>query len=160
MPHLNFYGMNGVYGRGHGCQALQLCFRKLCVVFAGHDEAVRFQWRFGVCAIFSLGYGERSGAPCFDVPVSLASLWIFSSSRSMCLSCMRTCGLFPLTSRPIFTAGRIRLVWGKLWGVVAAHLVAAACHTSQSVALYAVDVLRALTARLLGRAELAHFRCV
>lgn len=54
--------------------------------------------------------------------------------------------------------GRIRLVWGKLWAIVGAHLVAAACHTSQGVALYAAGVLRALVLRLLGRSELAHFR--
>ncbi|KAJ9527457.1 hypothetical protein QJQ45_025726 [Haematococcus lacustris] len=54
--------------------------------------------------------------------------------------------------------GRIRLVWGRLWSVISAHLVAAACHPSQGVALFAVDALRGVAARLLARTELVHFR--
>ncbi len=51
----------------------------------------------------------------------------------------------------ICTAGRIRLVWGKLWLVISAHLVSATCHPSQPVALMAVEALRGLAARLLSR---------
>lgn len=32
---------------------------------------------------------------------------------------------------PLWHAGRIRLVWGKLWAVISAHLVASTCHTLQ-----------------------------
>jgi hypothetical protein len=53
--------------------------------------------------------------------------------------------------------GRIRLVWAKLWAVVGAQLVGASCHPHRAVALYAVDALRQLVARLLARAELANF---
>jgi brefeldin A-inhibited guanine nucleotide-exchange protein len=53
--------------------------------------------------------------------------------------------------------GRIRLVWSKLWAVVGAQLVGASCGQSRAVALYAVDALRQLVAKLLARAELAHF---
>ncbi|KAF6256772.1 hypothetical protein COO60DRAFT_1627056 [Scenedesmus sp. NREL 46B-D3] len=52
---------------------------------------------------------------------------------------------------------RIRLVWGKLWAVIAAQLVGASCHPHRRVALYAVDALRQLAAKLLARAELEHF---
>lgn len=52
---------------------------------------------------------------------------------------------------------RIRLVWGKLWAVIAAQLVGASCHPHRRVALYAVDSLRQLVAKLLARAELEHF---
>ncbi|EFN53507.1 hypothetical protein CHLNCDRAFT_13798, partial [Chlorella variabilis] len=52
---------------------------------------------------------------------------------------------------------RIRLVWSRLWSVVAQHLVSAACHTDAYVAMYAVDALRQLAAKLLDRAELARF---
>lgn len=52
---------------------------------------------------------------------------------------------------------RIRLVWGKLWAVIAAQLVGASCHPHRRVALYAVDSLRQLVAKLLARAELEHY---
>ncbi|WIA18888.1 hypothetical protein OEZ85_003561 [Tetradesmus obliquus] len=52
---------------------------------------------------------------------------------------------------------RIRLVWHKLWAVIAAQLVGASCHPHRRVALYAVDSLRQLVAKLLARAELEHF---
>jgi hypothetical protein len=52
---------------------------------------------------------------------------------------------------------RIRFVWAKLWSVIAAQLVGASCHPDQTVALYAVNALRQLVAKLLARAELAHF---
>jgi len=42
---------------------------------------------------------------------------------------------------------------------VSAHLVAAACHPSPDVALYAEDMLHALAAKLLARAaDLVNFR--
>lgn len=56
--------------------------------------------------------------------------------------------------------GRIRLVWSRLWSIVSQHLVSAACHHDADVAMYAVDALRQLTAKLLvprRRAELTNF---
>lgn len=53
--------------------------------------------------------------------------------------------------------GRIRLVWSKLWSVISTHLVGASCHVDSHVAMYAVDSLRQLIAKLLSRAELANF---
>jgi Sec7-like guanine-nucleotide exchange factor len=52
---------------------------------------------------------------------------------------------------------RIRFVWAKLWSVIAAQLVGASCHPDKTVALHAVNALRQLVAKLLARAELAHF---
>ncbi|KAK9804748.1 hypothetical protein WJX72_003264 [[Myrmecia] bisecta] len=53
--------------------------------------------------------------------------------------------------------GRIRLIWGRLWAALAAHLVSAACHPDPEVAYFAVDSLRQLVAKLLIRAELTNF---
>ncbi len=52
---------------------------------------------------------------------------------------------------------RIRLIWGRLWAALAAHLVAAACHADPSVAVLAVGHMRALVQRLLARSELSCF---
>lgn len=53
--------------------------------------------------------------------------------------------------------GRIRLVWGRLWGVLSAHLVSAACHPDARVASAAVDHMRLLAQTLLARAQLSGF---
>ncbi|GIL72819.1 hypothetical protein Vretifemale_3119, partial [Volvox reticuliferus] len=51
-------------------------------------------------------------------------------------------------------AGRIRLIWSKLWAVLSAHLVMAACHSQQPIATQAVDALRSLAGRVLEREQL------
>ncbi|GLI68912.1 hypothetical protein VaNZ11_013463 [Volvox africanus] len=51
-------------------------------------------------------------------------------------------------------AGRIRLIWSKLWAVLSAHLVMAACHSQQPIAAQAVDALRSLAGRVLEREQL------
>ena len=56
-----------------------------------------------------------------------------------------------------YNLGRIRLVWTRLWSIISAHLVGAACHPDQTVAMYAVDSMRQLVGKLLSRSELAHF---
>lgn len=53
--------------------------------------------------------------------------------------------------------GRIRLVWGRLWGVLSAHLVSAACHPDIRVATAAVDHMHLLATTLLARAQLSGF---
>ena len=52
---------------------------------------------------------------------------------------------------------RIRLIWGRLWAALAAHLVAAACHADPKVSVLAVGHMRALVQRLLARSELSCF---
>ncbi|GFR41201.1 hypothetical protein Agub_g1871, partial [Astrephomene gubernaculifera] len=39
-------------------------------------------------------------------------------------------------------SNRIRLIWSKMWTVLSAHLVMAACHPQQPIAAQAVDALR------------------
>lgn len=48
---------------------------------------------------------------------------------------------------------RIRLVWGRIWSIVSQHLVSAACHHDMDVAMYAVDALRQLAAKLLSASK-------
>lgn len=44
---------------------------------------------------------------------------------------------------------RIRVIWARVWPIVASHLVAAGGHTNANLAMYAVDALRQLANRLL-----------
>ena len=52
---------------------------------------------------------------------------------------------------------RIRLICGRLWAALAAHLVSAACHSDPRVSVLAVGHMRALVQRLLSRSELPCF---
>lgn len=54
-------------------------------------------------------------------------------------------------------ACRIRLIASKVWAVTSAHLVMTACHPTQAVATQAVEAMRGLAVKLLGRPELAHY---
>ncbi|CAD7699204.1 unnamed protein product [Ostreobium quekettii] len=69
----------------------------------------------------------------------------------------RVFSLRKLVECAYYNLGRIRLVWGRLWAIISAHLVGAACHPDQTVAMYAVDSMRQLVGKLLSRSELAHF---
>lgn len=52
---------------------------------------------------------------------------------------------------------RSRLVWTRIWAVLADFFIDVGCHTNLSVAMYAVDSLRQLAMKFLERDELANF---
>ena len=52
---------------------------------------------------------------------------------------------------------RIRLIWGRLWAALAAHLVSAACHSDPRVSVLAVGHMGPLVQGLLSRSELSCF---
>ncbi|KAG0481491.1 hypothetical protein HPP92_012349 [Vanilla planifolia] len=52
---------------------------------------------------------------------------------------------------------RIRLVWARIWSVLAQHFMSAGSHRDEKVAMYAIDSLRQLSMKYLGRDELINF---
>lgn len=70
----------------------------------------------------------------------------------------RVTSLHRLSEVLLLNMDRVRLVWRHIWAVAAPHLVSAACHEGPDVALVAVNALRQLVSRLLGRAELEQFQ--
>lgn len=50
-----------------------------------------------------------------------------------------------------------RLVWSRIWAVLADFFIEVGCHPNLSVAMYAVDSLRQLAMKFLERDELANF---
>lgn len=52
---------------------------------------------------------------------------------------------------------RIRIVWSRIWAVLADYFVAVGCHTNLNVAINAVDQLRQLAMKFLERDELANY---
>ncbi|XP_071688034.1 brefeldin A-inhibited guanine nucleotide-exchange protein 5-like [Rutidosis leptorrhynchoides] len=50
---------------------------------------------------------------------------------------------------------RIRMVWARIWSVLANHFTTAGSHSNEKIAMYAIDSLRQLGIKYLERAELA-----
>ena len=50
-----------------------------------------------------------------------------------------------------------RLVWTRIWSVLADFFIEVGCHANLAVAMYAVDSLRQLAMKFLERDELANF---
>eukprot|EP00897_Mesotaenium_endlicherianum_P001745 jgi/Mesen1/1599/ME000134S00728 len=56
-----------------------------------------------------------------------------------------------------FNMSRIRLVWSRIWAVLADYFVTVGCMGNLSVAMYAIDSLRQLAMKFLEREELANY---
>ncbi|KAK9904753.1 hypothetical protein WJX75_001787 [Coccomyxa subellipsoidea] len=69
----------------------------------------------------------------------------------------RTYTLGRIMDAAVDNLGRIRLIWGRLWAALSAHLVSAACHPDPGVAVLAIGHMRGLVPKLLSRAELSCF---
>ncbi|KAI3459082.1 hypothetical protein Pfo_015745 [Paulownia fortunei] len=56
-----------------------------------------------------------------------------------------------------YNMARIRMVWARIWSVLAQHFIFAGSHADEKVAMYAIDYLRQLGMKYLEHAELANF---
>ncbi|KAL0402578.1 UNVERIFIED_CONTAM: Brefeldin A-inhibited guanine nucleotide-exchange protein 5, partial [Sesamum latifolium] len=56
-----------------------------------------------------------------------------------------------------YNMGRIRMVWARIWSVLAKHFILAGSHDDEEIARYAIDSLRQLGMKYMERAELANF---
>ncbi|KAK3127408.1 hypothetical protein QOZ80_7AG0572890 [Eleusine coracana subsp. coracana] len=69
----------------------------------------------------------------------------------------RVFSLQKLVEISYYNMARIRLVWARIWSVLAQHFIAAGSHHEEEVAMYAIDSLRQLGMKYLERAELNNF---
>ncbi|THU74569.1 hypothetical protein C4D60_Mb04t34760 [Musa balbisiana] len=69
----------------------------------------------------------------------------------------RVFSLQKLVEISYYNMARIRLVWARIWSVLAQHFIAAGSHHEEKVAMYAIDSLRQLGMKYLERAELTNF---
>ncbi|KAF0905978.1 hypothetical protein E2562_008999 [Oryza meyeriana var. granulata] len=69
----------------------------------------------------------------------------------------RVFSLQKLVEISYYNMARIRLVWARIWSVLAQHFIAAGSHHEEKVAMYAIDSLRQLGMKYLERAELNKF---
>ncbi|PIN05244.1 Guanine nucleotide exchange factor [Handroanthus impetiginosus] len=56
-----------------------------------------------------------------------------------------------------YNTGRIRMVWARIWSVLAQHFIFAGSHADEKVAIYAIESLGQLGMKYLEHAELANF---
>ena len=115
------------------------------------------------CAHFNMGR-IRCGAsalPAHQVCLGGAQT---PAPSSLCLalhSCTRT--VLALRVRMLLTHPPFpptlprRLVWSRIWAVLADFFIEVGCHANLAVAMYAVDSLRQLAMKFLERDELANF---
>ncbi|XP_008242137.1 PREDICTED: brefeldin A-inhibited guanine nucleotide-exchange protein 5 [Prunus mume] len=69
----------------------------------------------------------------------------------------RVFSLQKLVEISYYNMARIRMVWARIWSVLANHFISAGSHHDEKIAMYAIDSLRQLGVKYLERAELANF---
>ncbi|XP_021277449.1 brefeldin A-inhibited guanine nucleotide-exchange protein 5 [Herrania umbratica] len=69
----------------------------------------------------------------------------------------RVFSLQKLVEISYYNMARIRLVWARIWTVLANHFISAGSHADEKIAMYAIDSLRQLGMKYLERAELTNF---
>ncbi|KAK9689979.1 hypothetical protein RND81_09G095800 [Saponaria officinalis] len=69
----------------------------------------------------------------------------------------RVYSLQKLVEISYYNMARIRMVWARIWSVLANHFIYAGSHHDEKVAMYAIDSLRQMGMKYLERAELANF---
>ncbi|OVA15766.1 SEC7-like [Macleaya cordata] len=69
----------------------------------------------------------------------------------------RVYSLQKLVEISYYNMARIRLVWARIWSVLANHFISAGSHHDEKIAMYAIDSLRQLGMKYLERAELTNF---
>ncbi|KAK7265505.1 hypothetical protein RJT34_33125 [Clitoria ternatea] len=69
----------------------------------------------------------------------------------------RVFSLQKLVEISYYNMARIRMVWARIWFVLANHFISAGSHHDEKIAMYAIDSLRQLGMKYLERSELANF---
>lgn len=69
----------------------------------------------------------------------------------------RVFSLQKLVEISYYNMARIRMVWARIWSVLADHFISAGSHYDEKIAMYAIDSLRQLGMKYLERSELANF---
>ncbi|KAJ7980503.1 Brefeldin A-inhibited guanine nucleotide-exchange protein like [Quillaja saponaria] len=69
----------------------------------------------------------------------------------------RVFSLQKLVEISYYNMARIRLIWARIWSILANHFISAGSHHDEKISMYAIDSLRHLGMKYLERAELASF---
>ncbi|KAK4266036.1 hypothetical protein QN277_027011 [Acacia crassicarpa] len=69
----------------------------------------------------------------------------------------RVFSLQKLVEISYYNMARIRMVWARIWHVLANHFISAGSHHDEKISMYAIDSLRQLSMKYLERDELANF---
>ncbi|KAH6769452.1 HOPM interactor 7 [Perilla frutescens var. frutescens] len=69
----------------------------------------------------------------------------------------RTFSLQKIAEISYYNMARIRMVWARIWSVLAQHFIFAGSHADEKVAIYAIDSLQRLGMKYLDHVELSNF---
>ncbi|KAI4380307.1 hypothetical protein MLD38_006512 [Melastoma candidum] len=92
-----------------------------------------------------------------DVVVEFFNALCGVSAEELKQTPARVFSLQKLVEISYYNMARIRMVWARIWSVLANHFIAAGSHPDKKIAMYAIDSLRQLGVKYLERAELANF---
>eukprot|EP01097_Dermamoeba_algensis_P006564 TRINITY_DN4101_c0_g1_i2.p1 TRINITY_DN4101_c0_g1~~TRINITY_DN4101_c0_g1_i2.p1 ORF type:complete len:1325 (+),score=338.62 TRINITY_DN4101_c0_g1_i2:566-3976(+) len=79
------------------------------------------------------------------------------SMEEMDMNQPRTFSVQKLVEIAYYNMNRIRLVWSKIWGILAQHFTLVACNPNKTLAMYAIDSLRQLAMKFLEKDELTNY---
>ncbi|XP_071723844.1 brefeldin A-inhibited guanine nucleotide-exchange protein 5-like [Rutidosis leptorrhynchoides] len=79
------------------------------------------------------------------------------SAEELKQSPARLYSLQKLSEISYYNMPRIRMVWARIWNVLANHFISAGSHREEKIAVYAIDSLRQLSMKYLEHVELASF---
>ncbi|XP_051140030.1 brefeldin A-inhibited guanine nucleotide-exchange protein 5-like isoform X2 [Andrographis paniculata] len=79
------------------------------------------------------------------------------SAEELKQSPARNYSLQKILEASYYNMARIRMVWARIWSVLAHHFILAGSHADEKVATYSIDSLRQLGTKYLERDELASF---
>ncbi|KAI4344676.1 hypothetical protein L6164_011875 [Bauhinia variegata] len=80
------------------------------------------------------------------------------SAEELKQSPARVFSLQKLVEISYYNMARIRMVWARIWSVLANHFISAGSHHEEKIALYVIDSLRQLAMKYLEHTELANFK--
>lgn len=100
------------------------------------------------------GSARLDGDAVIDFVMALCAVSLEELSN---LSRPRIFSLQKVVEISYFNMTRIRLVWSRIWGVLADYFVAVGCNDNLQVAMYAIDSLRQLSTKFLERDEMSKF---
>ncbi|KAL8557742.1 hypothetical protein ACS0TY_005012 [Phlomoides rotata] len=69
----------------------------------------------------------------------------------------RTFSLQKIVEISYYNMARVRMVWARIWSILAQHFIFAGSHADEKVAIYAIDSLQRLGMKYLDHAELSNF---
>ncbi len=118
---------------------------------------LKYRLTAGLLFAFMQVYTSSAGLDSDAIVHFVRALAAISLDELRDASAPRVFSLTKIVEIAHYNMTRIRLVWSRIWAVLAEYFIAVGCHANLAVAMYAVDSLRQLAMKFLERDELANY---